>query len=300
MDTTKFIWLDGKFVPWNNAKIHVLTHALHYGSSVFEGIRCYATADGPQIFRLHEHMRRFLHSAKVMRMNIPYTEDELVDIIKETVKKNKLPAGYIRPIAFYAYGKMGLGIKGAPVSVAVACWPWGAYLGEKPIHVLIPPVIRNHPRATDHTAKIGGFYANSILAGEFAREHGFDEALMVDYKGNIAEGPGENFFMVKKKVLYTPKLGSILPGITRDAIMIVARNEKLKVVERPLSIRQVLSADEAFFTGTAAELSPIGWVNKKRIGTGDMGPVTKYLKTRFVDITAGRDPRYIKWLTKVE
>jgi len=305
LQPTKSIWVNGKFVPWNAAKIHVLTHTLHYGAGVFEGLRLYETPQGPAIFRLKDHTKRLFNSAKAIGMKIPFSEQQINEAIVETVKKNNLQSGYIRPIAFYGYGIMGLDPNNAKVDVAIACWPWGKYLPAA-VKVKISPFIRIHPKSTDAAAKITGHYINSILATREAKLAGFDEALLLDYKGNIAEGPGENFFMVKRKTLYTPKLGDkistkhsehklgyILPGITRASIIVIAKNAGYKVIEKDIKPREAIHADEAFLTGTAAEITPIRQINDTKI---KIGLVTEDLKFRFEDIVHGKDKRYSRWL----
>ena len=216
--TTQQIWQNGKFVKWATATTHVLTHALHYGSGVFEGVRFYETDRGPAIFRLKEHVRRLFYSAKTLSMKIPYTQKQISEAIIQTVKVNKIKSGYIRPLCFFGYGKMGLNPTGAPVEIVIACWPWGSYLGGKPIKVQTSKFIRIHPKSLVHDAKVCGHYVNSILASIEMQRLRCDEALLLDYRGYIAEGPGENIFFAKKKVLFTPQLGTILNGITRDTI----------------------------------------------------------------------------------
>jgi len=295
MEATEYIWMDGKLVKWNEAKIHVLTHTLHYGSGVFEGIRFYKTEKGPAVFRLKEHTKRLFDSAKTFDMEISYTQEEINDAILETVKKNEIEEGYIRPIAFFGYGVMGLNPKGAPVQLAIAVWPWGKYLGEKAVSIASSSYIRTHPQSTNPNAKITGNYQNSILANQEAKKNGYDEALLLDFKGNVAEGPGENIFIVKDGKLITPKLGNVLPGITRQAIIQIAGDEGIEVIEKDMKLDEVYSADEAFFSGTAAELTIIDSVDDNKI---PIGPISTKLKQIYMDAVHGKIEKYKEWITK--
>lgn len=288
--------MNGKFVLWDKANVHVLTHSLHYGAAVFEGIRVYRTPKGPAIFRLQDHTKRLFYSARALRMEVPFTEKQWNEVTMETVRKNKLEHGYIRPIISFGYGKMGLNPKGAPVDCAIACWPWGKYLSEDPIDVKIVKTIRIHPGSSVTDAKITGHYCNSIMAVLELSGTKYHEALLLDYRGHIAEGPGENFFMVKKGVLITPKLGTILNGITRDSILKMAKDLGMKSQEKTLKPNDVYGADEAFFTGTAAEVTSIKSIDDHRIGTGSIGPVTEKLQSAFMNVVTGKDPKYKKWL----
>jgi branched-chain amino acid aminotransferase len=297
MTKTKYIWLNGKFVRWEKAKIHILTHALHYGSGAFEGIRCYNTKNGPAVFRLKEHIDRLYNSAKSLRMKIPFSKKEFKEAIIKLIKLNKIKECYIRPIVFYGYGKMGLNPKGIPIDCAIIVWPWGKYLKDK-VKVKISRFIRLHPKSVVSSAKICGYYVNSIFATFEAQ--GFDESLLLDYRGFVAEGPGENIFIVKNKMLYTPKLESILPGITRDSIIKIAKDMKIKTVEKDISVKELKNSDEAFFTGTAAEISPIVQINDTIINNGKIGEITKALKEKFYQIIHGENPKYKKWLTFVK
>lgn len=300
METVKKIWMDGKMKNWEDCQVHVLTHALHYGSAVFEGIRFYDTVEGPAVFLLKEHIKRLFQSAKAIAMDIPFTEKELCDAVIDTIKVNKIKAGYIRPIAFYGYGKMGLNPVGAPVQVVIAIWPWGAYLGEDTIKVKTSTYIRLHPKSLNTEAKVAGHYVNSIMASLEAKKAGCHEALLLDYKGKVAEGPGENIFVVKKGKVYTPVLGNILAGLTRKSVMQMAKDLGFTVVEKHLSINDVRKADEAFFTGTAAEVTAIGHLDGKPINKGKMGPVTEKLRTLFHQVVQGKVSKYKKWLTVVK
>ncbi|MFA6458423.1 MAG: branched-chain amino acid transaminase [Patescibacteria group bacterium] len=298
--TTEKIWLNGQMVAWQNAQIHVLAHALHYGSGVFEGIRFYATKNGPAIFRLKEHVARLFYSAKALEMKIPYSQKEVAAAIVATVRANKISAGYIRPLAFFDYGKMGLNPVGAPVSLAVACWPWDSYLGGKPIRVKTSKFIRLHPDSVVGDAKVCGHYVNSILASLEIKKAKYDEALFLDYRGFVAEGPGENIFFLKKGVLHTPRLGSILAGITRDAVFSIAKDLGVKTEEGNFKLKDFHTADEVFFTGTAAEVQPIGSLDDKKIGDGKIGPFTTKLRATFLAAVAGEIPKYKRWLTFVK
>lgn len=302
---TKFIWMDGKFVPWAEAKVHVLTHTLHYGMGVFEGIRCYRTDKGPAVFRLVDHVARLENSAKAVGMKLPYPADKLVDAVEQTVKKNDIQECYIRPIAFYGYGVMGLNPAGSEVNVAIAVWPWGTYLGEEGlrngIRVKISPWRRIHPSILPPQAKVVANYANSILAKVDALKSGRDEAILLNLDGKIAEGPGENVFIVKKGKLLTPPVSSgALVGITRDSIIKIARDEGIAFEESDFKPEDLFSADEAFFTGTAAEVTPIREVDGKKIGTGKRGPVTERLQRIFFNTVRGKEPKYISWLDFVK
>ena len=298
MKETKFIWMDGKKVPWADAKIHVLTHSLHYGSAVFEGIRFYETDNGPAIFRLKEHTSRFFFSAETINMRIPFSEDEISASIIETVKVNEINAGYIRPLAFFGYGKMGLRTKGAPVNLSIAVWPWDKYLGTNPIKVKTSPYMRIHPKSTSTDAKIAGNYVNSTFAGVDAVSQGYEEALLLDFEGNVAEGPGENIFIVKNDILYTPPKGKILAGITRDSLMTMAKDFGYSVEEKQLRVEDIYDADEAFFTGTAAEVTPIASLDDHPMKY-PFGPITKKLSETYLDTVKGMNDKYKSWLTIV-
>lgn len=298
------IWLNGAFVAWQDAQVHVLVHGLHYGSGVFEGIRCYATEKGSFIFRLKEHLERMYRSAEAYQMKIPYTPAELGEAIKGTIRVNGLDACYIRPIAFFGYHHLGLNPTGCPVDVAVAVWRWGAYLGadaaEGGIRCTISPWRRIDPRTLPVTAKAVGHYLNSILASLDARARGFSEAILLDTQGFVAEGPGENIFIVKHGILYTPEASSsILPGITRASVIELARDMGYAVVETRLTPEDLFSADEAFFTGTAAEMAPIREIDGTMIGRGTTGAVTSELQAKFFAVLKAREPKYLTWLERV-
>jgi branched-chain amino acid aminotransferase len=303
-DRDGFIWYDGELVPWRNATTHVLTHSLHYGLAVFEGVRAYHTDIGTAIFRLQEHTERLFNSARIYLMNIPYSRETLCEAQREVVRANKLDACYIRPIAFYGSEKMGVSPKGAGVHVAIAAWPWGAYLGaegmEKGIRVKTSSYARHHVNVTMARAKFAGTYANSILANQEALMDGYDEALLLDVDGFVAEGSGENLFVVKNGKLYEPELTSALVGITRDAVITIARDLGLEVSSKRLTRDDVYIADEAFFTGTAAEVTPIRELDNRSIGEGKRGPITEKIQKAFFDAVHARNPEYRRWLTPVK
>jgi branched-chain amino acid aminotransferase len=299
---TDKIWMNGKLVDWDSAQIHVLTHALHYGSGVFEGIRCYKAAKAPAVFRLREHVERLFASASLYYMDIPYKVQEVEDAIKQTIKANKIESCYIRPIAYRGYGEMGLNPLKAPVDVAVAVWPWGSYLGEEGLKNGIRAMISNVERFNSNViparAKATGQYINSILAKVQSLKAGYDEAILLDNRGMISEGPGENLFIVRKNVISTPpEHASLLMGITRESVIEMAGTLGFKVVECDIDRGMLYTADEAFFTGTAAEVTPIREVDGHVLGKP--GPVTQAIQGKFFDIVAGKEPHFEKWLAYV-
>ena len=302
-DRDGFIWYDGKLVPWRDATTHVLTHSLHYGLAVFEGVRAYKTVEGTAIFRLAEHTQRLFNSGRLYLMEIPYDKEQLMAAQREVVRANKLESCYLRPIAFYGSEKMGVSPKGAKVHVAIAGWPWGAYLGadalEKGIRVKTSSFARHHINVTLARAKFSGTYANSILANQEATMDGYDEALLLDVDGFVAEGSGENLFVVKNGKLYEPELTSALIGITRDSVITLANDIGIEVRAKRMTRDDVYIADEAFFTGTAAEVTPIRELDNRPIGNGECGPITKKLQSLFFDVVNGRNPKYKSWLTPV-
>lgn len=300
MDTVDYIWMNGKQIPWDEAKIHVLSHTLHYGGGAFEGIRFYETEDGKTaIFRLEEHIDRLLFSAKIIKMEIPYSKEELVQACLETIRKNNIKSGYIRPIIYYGYGKMGLDPRGAEVDTCIAVWGWGSYLGEEMIKVKTSSFVRIHPESTETQAKLCGHYVNSILASLEAHDAGYHEALLLDHKGFVAEGPGENIFGVKDGKLMTPESGNILIGITRDSIFKIAKDNNIEIVETKMKPEDLKNADEVFFTGTAAEVTPIHQIDDSVIGNGEIGPVTEKLKDIYTKAIHGALNQYTNWLTYV-
>ncbi len=287
MQPTEKIWMDGKLVDWKDANVHILTHSLHYGSGVFEGIRCYKTQKGPAVFRLKEHIDRLFFSADVMGMKLIYSKDEISKAILETIRANKQQECYIRPLIYYGDGTMGLNPEKVPVKVSIAVWPWGAYLGDKPVSVKTSSKMRIDPRTTEVSAKICGHYTNSIMANLEAKKQGYDEALLLDYKGYVAEGSGENIFMVKKNKLITPALGTILPGITRAAIIKIAKDLGYEVEEKDFTLEELKNADEVFFTGTAAEVTSINKIDEKLYNTNQ---ITKTIKDKFFEIIDKAEP----------
>jgi len=297
------IWYDGELVPWREATTHVLTHSLHYGLAVFEGLRAYETERGPAIFRLREHTERLFNSAKIYMMPIPYSLETLMEAHKTVVRANNLTSCYIRPIAFYGSEKMGVSPKGAKVHVAIAAWPWGAYLGEeglkKGIRVKTSSFQRQHVNVTMPRAKVASTYANSILANLEVTSQGYDEALLLDTMGFVAEGAGENLFLVKNGQLIEPEIACALTGITRDTVHHIARELGIALVARRLTRDDIYIADEAFFTGTAAEVTPIRELDDRVIGSGSRGPITEKIQARYFEIVNGRAPEYDHWLTYV-
>jgi branched-chain amino acid aminotransferase len=302
-DRDGFIWYDGKLVPWRDATTHVLTHSLHYGLAVFEGVRAYETPAGTAIFRLREHTDRLFNSAKIFMMEIPYTREHLSEAQREVVRANKLQSCYLRPIAFYGSEKMGVSPKGAQVHVAIAAWPWGAYLGEeglvKGIRVKTSSFQRHHINVSMVRSKTAGHYVNSILANLEATRDGYDEALLLDTQGFVAEGAGENFFIVRDGQIFEPELVSGLTGITRATVIELARDLGFPITARPMTRDDVYLADEAFFTGTAAEVTPIREVDSRVIGAGQRGPITEKIQSLFFDVVNGRADKYKSWLTRV-
>ncbi len=302
-DRDGFIWYDGRLVPWRDATTHVLTHSLHYGLAVFEGVRAYKTASGTAIFRLKEHTDRLFASAHIYRMPMPYDKATVIEAHKEVVRSNKLDSCYLRPIAFYGSEKMGVSPRGAATHVSIAAWPWGAYLGEegleKGIRVKTSSYSRHHVNVNMARAKFSGTYANSILANMEATEDGYDEALLLDVDGFVAEGAGENLFVVKDGVIYEPEIASALMGITRNTVITLAAELGYKVIAKRLTRDDIYIADEAFFTGTAAEVTPIRELDNRTIGSGSRGPVTAKLQSLFFDVVNGKVPAHAEWLSYI-
>jgi branched-chain amino acid aminotransferase len=297
------IWYDGRLVPWRDATTHVLTHTLHYGMGVFEGVRAYKTANGTAIFRLREHTDRLYRSAHINGMTIPYDKATLIAAQKEVVRANRLEACYIRPIAFYGSEGMGISAKTLSTHVAIAAWPWGAYLGDegltKGIRVKTSSFTRHHVNVNMCRAKSVTTYTNSILAHQEVDNDNYDEALLLDVDGYVAEGAGENIFIVKKGKLFTPDLTSCLEGITRESIFTLAKEAGIEIVEKRITRDEVYCADEAFFTGTAAEVTPIRELDGRTIGEGSRGPVTAGLQQAFFDCVKGKHPQHTGWLSYV-
>ena len=302
-DRDGFIWFDGKLTPWRDANIHVLTHSLHYGMAVFEGVRAYNTEQGPAIFRLAEHTKRLFNSAKIFQMKMPFTEEQITQAQLDVVRSNKLSSCYLRPIAFIGSEKLGVSAKGNSVHVAIAAWEWGAYLGEdglnKGIRVKTSSYTRHHVNVSLVRAKASGYYINSILANQEVTVHGYDEALLLDTDGYVSEGSGENVFIVRDGILYTPDLASCLDGITRNAIITIAKDLGIEVKEKRITRDEMYCADEAFFTGTAAEVTPIRELDDRIIGSGARGPMTEKIQKIFFDTVAGKNDKYRHWLTLV-
>ena len=297
------IWQDGKLIDWRSAKIHVLTHSLHYGMSVFEGVRAYKTEKGTAIFRLFEHTKRLLNSAKIFQMNVPYDMDTLMKAQKQVIRENHLESGYIRPIIWVGSEALGVSAKNNTIHTAIAAWPWGAYLGEdgisKGIRVKISSFSRHHVNVSLVRAKASGYYINSILANQEATTCGYDEALLLDTEGFVSEGSGENVIIVKNGKLYTPDLASCLDGITRDSVITLANDLGIEVIQKRITRDEVYCADEAFFSGTAAEITPIREVDNRQIGIGSRGPVTEKIQSLFFDVVSGKAPKYAHWLSQV-
>ena len=295
------IWMDGKLIPWEEANVHILTHSLHYGLAVFEGIRCYLCTDGKSaVFRLREHVDRLFDSAQIGDIKIPYSKREISEACKETLRVNQLREGYIRPIVFIGEGVMGVYPGENPIQVAIITWSWGAYLGEgaleKGIRVKVSSYTRHHVNVMMTKAKICGNYVNSVLAKREVMKMGYDEALMLDTEGYVSEASGENIFMAKNGMLKTTPLTSILPGITRDSVIQIAKAKKIALLEERFTRDELYTAQEAFFTGTAAELTPIREVDDRMIGNGKPGSMTKELQAAFFDIVKGKNPNYREWL----
>jgi branched-chain amino acid aminotransferase len=304
VDRLDKIWMDGTLVPWDDAKVHVLTHSLHYGLGAFEGIRAYKRADGrTSVFRLREHIDRLLDSAKLLLMPMPFDREQLIKGCVDVLRANKLAEGYIRPIAFVGEGAMGIYVNN-PTKVSIVAWKWGAYLGQEGltqgIRAKISSFARHHINVGLNKAKMMGQYTNSILAKREAKLGGYDEAILLDPTGYVSEGSGENIFIVRKGCLCTPPLSSsILAGITRDTVLTLAREEGLTVHEERITRDELYLADEVFFTGTAAEVTPIREVDNRQIGEGKPGPVTKRLQSRYFDVVKGSDTTHPEWLTPV-
>ena len=298
------IWYNGELVAWDDAKVHVLSHALHYGTSFFEGARCYKTEKGPACFRIQDHMRRIIDSLKIYRTESPYTVDEFVEAVKKTIRANRLDSCYIRPIVFRGYGELGVNPAHCPLETVIAVWGWGAYLGadalEKGVNVCVSSWNRLAPNTMPNMAKVGGNYMNSQLIKMDAMASGFDEGIGLDSSGMVSEGSGENIFIVRNDTIYTPELTSALEGITRDTIFMLAAELGYEVKEKRITRDEVYCADEAFFTGSAAEVTPIRELDNRQIGNGGRGPVTEKLQTMYFDQVHGRRDLNTHWQTLVE
>ena len=303
LEPVEKIWMDGKFLAWKDATVHVLTHSLHYGLAAFEGIRCYKGKTGSAIFRLPEHVDRLFDSAHIGMMSMPYDKKQITEAIIETVRINRLEACYIRPLVYIGYGAMGVHPGDNPIRVAVAVWKWGAYLGDealaKGMRACISSFTRHHVNVSMTRGKISGYYVNSILAKQQAKADGYDEAILLDPEGYVAEGTGENVFIVRRGVLKTTPLTSVLEGITRNSVMELARERNITVVEERFTRDEMYIADEVFVTGTAAELTPVREIDKRQIGAGSPGPITLALQNAFFSIVRGEDPAHESWLTRI-
>lgn len=305
VQNAKKIWFDGKLVNWDDAQVHVLAHTLHYGVGVFEGIRCYKTEDGKSaVFRMNEHVDRLFDSAHIVLIDIPFTREEIRAAIHKTLIANELSEGYIRPIVFLGEGEMGLYVRTNPVRVAIATWPWGAYLGEdglkKGIRAKTSSFNRHHPNAAMTKGKVVGNYVNSVLAKWEVVKAGYDEAVLLDTEGYVAEGSGENIFIVRNGILQTTPLTSVLPGITRDSVITIAQKFDIPVKEARFTRDEMYIADEMFFTGTAAEITPVREVDDRKVGAGKPGPVTKRIQAAFFDILRGKNALFQHWLDVVK
>jgi branched-chain amino acid aminotransferase len=302
-DRDGFIWYDGKLVPWREATTHVLTHTLHYGMGVFEGVRAYKTDAGTAIFRLQDHTDRLFRSAHILGMKMPFDKVTINEAQRAAVRENKLESAYIRPMAFYGAEAMGISAKTLSTHVICAAWSWGAYMGEeaitKGIRVKTSSFARHHVNITMCKAKANGNYMNSILAHQEAAQDGYQEALLLDVDGFVAEGSGENIFVVRKGKIYTPDLTSALEGITRDTIITLANELGYEVIEKRITRDEIYGADEAFFTGTAAEVTPIRELDNRAIGTGSRGPITEKLQAMYFDVVKGKSAKHADWLTLV-
>ncbi len=303
-DRDGVIWVDGEMVPWREAKVHVLTHSLHYGMGVFEGMRAYKTDRGPALFRMPEHVERMFASAHILQMHIPFTQQQIADACVAAIRENRLEDGYVRPLAFYGSEAMGVSAPNLTVHVIVAAWRWGEYLGdgalERGVRLRTSSYARHHVNVTMCRTKATGNYINSMLALREAQACGYDEALVLDVDGFVAEGSGENVFVIRKGVIYTPDITSALAGITRDTVMTLAAEAGYEVVEKRITRDEVYVADEAFFTGTAAEVTPIRSVDDRLIGEGKPGPITRALQERYFATVHGQHDGHLDWLTTIQ
>lgn len=297
------IWKDGQLIDWRDATIHVLTHTLHYGMGVFEGVRAYKTPEGTAIFRLKEHTQRLFNSAKIFQMKMPFDMETIMAAQREVVRANQLESCYLRPLVWIGSEKMGVSARENSIHIAIAAWPWGAYLGEdglaRGIRVKTSSFTRHHVNVSMVRAKASGYYINSILANQEVTADGYDEALLLDTDGYVSEGAGENVFIVKNGKIYTPDLASCLDGITRDSVLTMASDMGIEIIEKRITRDEMYCADEAFFTGTAAEVTPIRELDNRVIGAGSRGPITEKLQAMFFDVVAGKAPQYRHWLTLV-
>jgi branched-chain amino acid aminotransferase len=303
MEPQSKIWMDGSFVNWADANVHVLTHSLHYGLAAFEGLRCYKGKSGSAIFKLQEHVDRLFQSAHISMMTIPYDKKQVAEAIVETVRVNKLDACYIRPLLYIGYGTMGVYPGDNPIKLAIAAWKWGSYLGDDALangmRACVSSFTRHHVNVSMTRGKISGYYVNSILAKREAKANGYDEAILLDPDGYVSEGTGENIFLVRKGRIKTTPLTSILEGITRNAVIELAREQGIVVLEERFTRDEMYIADEVFVTGTAAELTPVREIDNRRIGLGKPGPITLTLQKRFFSVVHGEDATHDSWLTRI-
>jgi branched-chain amino acid aminotransferase len=304
VEKTERVWHNGRLVDWGDANVHILTHTLHYGLGVFEGIRCYRSDDGAgNVFRLREHVERLFDSARIVEIAMPYARDAIETAILDTLRANRMSEGYIRPLVYLGAGAMGLLPKDNPTQVAIVVWPWGAYLGEegleRGIRAKVSSYARHHPNVSLTKSKTCGDYVNSILAKREVTRLGYDEAIMLDTNGLVAECSGENIFIVRRGRLLTPPLVSVLEGITRDSVIRIARDKGIEVAEQSITRDEVYCAEEMFLTGTAAEITPVREVDDRKIGAGSRGPITKTIQATFFEAVKGRDRKYEAWLTPV-
>ncbi len=304
VEKTERVWHNGRLIAWDDANVHILTHTLHYGLGVFEGIRCYRGQDGAgNVFRLKEHVERLFNSARIVEIEMTHSREAIEAAILDTLRANRMSEGYVRPLVYLGAGAMGLLPKDNPTQVAIIVWPWGAYLGEegleRGIRAKVSSYSRHHPNVSLTKSKTCGDYVNSILAKREVTRMGYDEAVMLDTNGLVAECSGENIFIVRRGVLKTPPLVSVLEGITRDSVVRIARDKGIEVIESPITRDEVYCADEMFLTGTAAELTPVREVDDRKIGAGSRGPITKTIQSTFFDAVKGKDRKYESWLTRV-
>ncbi len=303
MEEVDYIWMDGEFVKWQDAKVHVLSHGLHYGTGIFEGIRAYKNHDKPAVFRLEDHIKRFLNSAKIINLPLEYEKDDIIKVIEELIKKNDLKECYIRPIAFRGYKTMGVDPLDNPVNLSIAVWPWGTYLGEKAleegVEVQTSSWSRHHPNIFPSKAKATGNYLNSVMAKMEAIENGYVESIMLNPDGYVAEGTGENLFLVRDEEIITSPSADVLEGITRESVITIAEDLGYNVIEKPITRDQIYISDEAFFTGTAAEVTPIRKCDRRKISDGK-GPITDDIQTTLMDTVRGRVKQYKEWLHPIE
>lgn len=296
---TKYIWLNNKFIPWDKAHVHILSHSLHFGTSALEGIRFYQAQQGTSVFRLKDHIKRLFLSSKEIGIKIPFSQKKVTKAVLDTIKINKIKSGYIRIIVFLGSEDSGLTTQNISINIAIIVWPWNAYLGNKAVSIKTSSFIKHHPKATKVNVKICGNYVNSILSSMEAKKLGYDEALLLDYQGNIAEGPGQNFFIISKNKLITPKPDNILKGITRDSVIEIAKDLNIVVIEKNITLKEAYQAEEAFFTGSATQIIPIKNIDTKLIGN-KTNQLTQKIKKEYFNVVTGKNNKYKKWLNYVK